>query len=167
MATGYIQLSPQAALLPTSNFPILKRHASSGTGVPEMWILEFPDAADDYCYFAFIVPVNYASAPVLKIYWMAVEDTANECRWGVQVTCGSDDADDWDTIAADTENVVDDTAPSVAGEHSICSVTLTNVDSMAAGDFCIIRVRRNGTHANDDMTDPAQFMSAILEYTLL
>lgn len=165
MATGYIQLSPQAALLPTSSFPILKRHASSGTGLPEAWILEFVDAADRIAFFQFMIPSNYASNPVIKLYWMADTDTSGAVAWEVSLMCATDDADDLDVAACDTSVDVDDTTASVAGEFSISTHTMTNNDGMAANDFGIIRVMRNGDDGNDTMTDVAQLLMIVLEYT--
>ncbi len=165
MATGYIQFPPQAALLPIADFPILKRHASSGTDLPEAWILEFADAEDNIAFFQFVVPGNYASAPVIKLYWMAVADTANDCAWEVSLMCATDDADDLDTAAADTSVDVDDTTASAAGEYSISVHTMTNNDSMTADDLAIIRVMRNGDDGNDDLTDPAQLLMVVFEYT--
>lgn len=165
MATGYIQLSPQAALLPVSSFPILKRHASSGTGLPEAWVLEFADAADRICFFQFMVPSNYASDPVVKLYWMADVDTSGAVAWEVSLMCATDDADDLDVVACDTSIDVDDTTASVAGEFSISTHTMTNNDSMAVNDFGIIRVMRNGDDGNDTMTDVAQLLMVVLEYT--
>jgi len=165
MATGYVQFQPQSALLPISGFPILKRHASSGTGLPEIWVLEFADAEDNIAFFQFVVPGNYASDPVIKLYWMAVADTANKCAWEVSLMCASDDTDDLDTAAVDTSIDVDDTTASVAGEFSVSTHTMTNNDSMAAGDIAVIRVIRNGDDGNDDLTDPAQLIMVVFEYT--
>jgi len=165
MATGYVQFQPQSALLPISSFPILKRHASSGTGLPEVWILEFANAVSNITFFQFIVPGNFASAPHVKIYWMASTATANECRWEIAFMCASDDADDLDTAACDTEIAVDDTAPSAAGEWSVADATMTSNDSMAAGDVAVIRVERAGAHANDDLADVAQMIMVVFEYT--
>jgi len=165
MATGYIQFQPQSALLPVADFPILKRHASSGTGTPELWVLEFADAEDNDCYFQFVVPGNFASAPVIKLYWMANADTSGEVAWEVSLMCATDDADDLDTAAADTSIDVDDTTASAAGEFSVSTHTMTNNDSMAAGDIAVIRVVRNGDDGNDDLTDPAQLIMVVFEYT--
>lgn len=166
MATGYILLSPQAVLLPISDFPILKRHASSGTGLPEAWILEFADAEDNICFFQFMIPSNYASDPVIKLYWMADVDTSGAVAWEVSLMCATDDADDLDIAACDTSVDVDDTAPNVAGEFSISVHTMVNNDDMAANDFGIIRIMRNGDDGNDTMTDVAQLLMVVLEYTI-
>jgi len=165
MATGYIQFQPQGALLPITGFPILTRHASSGTGLPEAWVLKFADAADNIAFFQFVVPGNFASDPVIKLYWMADVDTVNEVAWEVSLMCATDDADDLDVAACDTSVDVDDTTAGVAGEYSISVHTMTNNDSMAANDFAIIRVMRNGDDGNDDLSDPALLLMVVFEYT--
>ena len=43
---------------------------------------------------------------------------------------------------------------------------MVNNDGMTANDFVIIRVMRNGDDGNDTMTDVAQLLMAVLEYTI-
>lgn len=165
MATGEIILTAQAALLPVSNFPALKRHASSGTETPEGWILAFDAGSAEYIYFDFKIPANYSSSPVLKVYYSMVSETANEVRWNCNVMCATDDADDLDTAAAGADNAVDDTVPNVAGELGIASITLSNADGMAVDDLCILKVEREGGHGNDDATGDAELWLVVFQYT--
>lgn len=161
-----IQLAPQAALLPTSGFPLLKRHASSGSGLPEMWILEYANAADNTAFWTFVIPADFSAMTNIRIFWMADTATANECRWATSITCASDDADDLDTVADDTDVTSDDTTGSVAGEFSIATHDHSSAaDSMAANDVCVVRVMRDGDHANDDLADVAQLIMVCFDYT--
>ena len=165
MATGEIQLTTQAALIPVSSFPALKRHASSGTETPEGWILAFDAGSSEYVYFQFKVPADYASDPVLKIYYSMASATSGAVRWNCNVMCTTDDADDLDTAAAGSDNAVNDTVPNVAGELGIASITLTNNDSMAADDMCVIKVERDGANAGDTATGDAELWMVVLQYT--
>lgn len=165
MATGYLQFTPLSALLPIASFAALGRHASSGTGLPEGWILSFDAAADEWCFFVFRVPDNYASGAVLKIQFTMVSATSGSVVWVAQVTCATDDADDMDVAAGDTENSATQAVANVAGEPKTASITLTNADSMAPGDLCIIRVSRDANHASDDAAGDAELWVAQFEYT--
>lgn len=56
-----------------------------------------------------------------------------------------------DTSGAGTETAVDVTMPSTAGVVVTAAVAIVvgNMDGLAASDWCLTRVRRIGTHAND------------------
>jgi hypothetical protein len=94
-----------------------------------------------------------------QIAWAAASGTTNETRWGVAVRRLQDDAEDIDTTAHSYDyNSVDATAPNAVGEVAYDTVTMTDgadMDSWANGELAIVRVRREATHANDDMTGDA------------
>ncbi len=72
-----------------------------------------------------------------------------------------DDAEDIDASHTYDYNDVDDTAASASGELSYPTLAFTDgadMDSWAAGEVAIIRVRRNASHANDTMTGDAQLV---------
>jgi hypothetical protein len=96
--------------------------------------------------------------------WSASTSTTNETRWSVAIRRIADDAEDVDTSHTYDYNDVDDTAPSASGELSYPTLTMTNgadMDSWADGELAMVRVRRNATHANDDMTGDAELWTLI------
>lgn len=81
----------------------------------------------------------------------------------------ADDAEDLDTTAHTYE--FNDCAaeiqpPSVVGETSVDNITFTNgadMDSVAAGDQFVFRVRRNSDHADDTLGEDT-YLHAVLIY---
>jgi hypothetical protein len=67
---------------------------------------------------------------------------------------GSPDTDSAESL--DTANASAATAvPGTAGLLSQLSITLTNNDSIAAGDYCRLRIRRTGSSGSDTATGDA------------
>lgn len=165
MATGEIELLPQGVKPPTSNYPELRRHISSGTETPGGWVWAYDDGSSEYVEWQFAVPANYASGPVLKIYYTMASAVADEVRWNCNVTCATAGVDDLDVADAAADNAVDDTVPGTAGILKIATVTLTNADGMAADDLCILKVEREGGHANDDAAGDAELWCVKFQYT--
>ena len=91
--------------------------------------------------------------------WSASTATTGETRWGIGIRRFQVDAEDLDAAHTYDYNDVDDTAPSLAGEVVTAVITFTNgadMDSWADGELGIVRVRRNASHANDDMAGDAE-----------
>ena len=95
--------------------------------------------------------------------WSASSATSGVTRWGVAIRRIADDAEDVDTSQTYDYNDADDTAASASGEISVATITFTNgadMDSWTDGEFAIVRVRRNASHANDTMTGDAELWSS-------
>lgn len=91
--------------------------------------------------------------------WSASSANTAETRWGIAIRRIQDDAEDIDASHSYVFNEVDDTAPSVSGEVSYPTIAFTDgadMDSWAEGELAIVRVRRNASHANDDMSGDAE-----------
>lgn len=171
MATGSIILTPGAAVLPdgtTSNLaPALQRVKSSATA-PGIYAfqLAFDAAADEWVTWQFRIPDDYASGPTLKIQWKATSATSGVVVWDARVSATSPgDSQDVDAQDFDSANTANGTAPSTAGYLVETSITLTNADSLAAGDFVVIRLCRVGSSGSDTATGDAEMMVASLTYT--
>lgn len=172
MATGSISLSPGAATLPdgttTNAAPALQRIKSSATApAPYFLVAAFDASTEEWLTFQFRMPDDYASAPVAKIQWKATSATSGGVVWGVQlaaVTSG-------DTVALNsakafaTVNTTTGTAPGTAGYLLESSITLTNDDGVAAGDFVAMRVSRVAANGSDTATGDAEVVMVGLSYT--
>jgi hypothetical protein len=76
------------------------------------------------------------------------------------------DSQDLDTESYDTVNTGTATVPGTAGYLDVISVTLTNADSLAAGDLVRIKLSRDADDGtNDTATGDLEFHGARLEYT--
>ena len=71
------------------------------------------------------------------------------------------DADSFDTI----NTVSDDILGTTAKRPQTVSLTLTNADSVAAGDYVALRFGRDADNASDDLPEDAWLWAVSLEYT--
>lgn len=171
MATGSILLSPGAAVLPdgsASNVaPALQRVKSSGAA-PGIYFLQlaFDATTEEWCTFAFRMPADYASAPVAKVQYKMASATTGGVAWDVRVAAVSDgDATDVDAKVFGSANVGTATVPGTAGHLDEVSITLTNADSVAAGDFVVIRLARAVANGSDTATGDAEVIAGAITYT--
>lgn len=158
MATGTIILPVQAAKLPTSNPAALDASETN-------WRLLFDATTSESCVWQFRMPVNYASGLTAKLQYSMASATSGTVAWDVYVMAVSDgDAADINTESYATVNTSGGvTVPGTAGYLDEISVTLTNADSVAAGDFTKIKVGRDV--ATDTATGDAELVCLSLEYT--
>lgn len=173
MTTGYIPLPP-LAWYPSDG--------TSGSAAAELAAVVTGDATDpqvrwyqwlfdastqEHIYTQFIMPGNYASGATLVVYYKMASATADKIAWGgLAMARTADDASDMDADEFDAANVANETVPGTAGYMSTLSITLTNADSLAAGDhvvLCVYRDADDGT--NDTATGDAEFVGADFQYT--
>jgi hypothetical protein len=171
MATGSISLTPGAAILPdgaTSNLaPAMQRVKSSATA-PGVYLLQlaFDATAEEWCTWQFRMPADYASAPVAVVQWKATTATSGGVVWDVRVAAvSSGDAVDVDAKGFGSANTATGTAPATAGYMVDTSVTLTNADSLAAGDFVVLRLARAAANGADTATGDAELVELAITYT--
>lgn len=174
MATGTIILNPGAAILPdnsASNLaPAFQRVKSSGTA-PAVYFLQLAyDAAQlEWAAWQFRVPADYASALALKvIFKMTSATTGNVIVIGrlAAFTPGTDTVD-FDAKVFDAANTSAATAvpATTAGKLGEISITMTNADSVAAGDYAVLYVARDGASGSDTAAGDLELVGAALTYT--
>ena len=158
-----MDLSILSAIAPSSNFP---QPGQDAQGNP-YWA--FDAATDESIDFVLTVPADFASAPLLDIHYRMATATTGSVRWEVLVeaiTAG--DAVDTDAASSfASSNSNGGTVPGTAGYVGKITVTLTNADSMAAGDKLRLRVSRdaNGTTGTDDATGDAHLLALDFRYS--
>lgn len=127
--------------------------------------LLFDDTTPEGVYFQFRMPSDFSSAPVLKLVYSMVSATTGTIEFEVSVWAATD-GEDVDTESYDTVNNGTETVPGTAGLSSDLSVTLTNADSLAAGDLVRIKLFRDADDGtNDTATGDLELRAATLEYT--
>lgn len=173
MATGTLQFTPGAAVFPdgtASNAAPQLIRVKSSAAAPGVYFLHlaFDTTTEEWCTWQFRMPSDYASGPVAKVqYKMASAVTggvAFDVRLGtIDPGVSTSDADAKGFAAA---NVGTQTVPATtAGKVGEVSITLTNADSVLAGDWCVIRLARAVANASDTAAGDCEVVVLALEYT--
>jgi hypothetical protein len=167
VATVAHQLLPEEAQYPATNFPQYK--VTQGSNFPVSAL--FYDATTDEAAFWKLIATNYGSGNLtLDLYWYA--DTASSANvvWEAQIAAVTADTDtqDMETDGLATLNFVQDTHLGTTGQRlHKATITISNLDSLAANDHVTVRIARdaNGTSATDDLAGDAALVLAVLSYS--
>lgn len=173
MATADFPLHIGAADLPdnsANNAPPGIVRVKSSAAAPTPFFLQalFDAATDEMLMWKTVMPTNYASSPVMKVRYKMASATSGAVRFEGRVAAITPgDSEDMDAIAFDTTNSNGGTVPGTAGHVAEISITLTNADSLAAGDEVIFYLRRDadGTTGTDDAAGDAEVVGVKIEYT--
>ena len=148
MATRFV-FKPLGAEYPSTNFPAL-------SVVNRRPVLAFDASTDESCFWTDIVPQGWTGAITVVVTYMMASATTGSVRFQAQMEAVTDgDAVDLDaTTSFDTANSAGETVPGTAGHISQLSITMTNNDSSAAGDYVRLSLNRDadGTSGTDDAT---------------
>lgn len=165
MATVKRELSVEEAIFGSAAFPQYLK--INGTNFPVSG-LAFDAATKELAYWKFVA-LNYGSGNLtLKLYWYADTASASDVIWGAQISAITPDADtqdiETDTLAAAT--TVTDTHLGTTGQRvHQCSITISNLDSIAADDWVTLAVYRDSAAGGDTMTGDAILLGAVLSYS--
>lgn len=123
------------------------------------------DAVETLRSKPFIMPASYSGAGTLKIDLLLVAASATSGKFDFDVSVEAvtpADAVDLDAGESfDTANSADDTVPGTAGYLMLLTITLSNKDSVAAGDYVRVKIARDADDAtNDTATGDANFLGA-------
>lgn len=152
MATRFVGIHPQA--VPSSTFGRVSK--LSTTFFP---ITLF--AINDYVLFVTKAPVGITGTHTAKIQFAMVSATTGNVAWRVEVQAvTAADALDLDASTSyDTANNSGDTAVGgTAGYMTETSLTLSNMDGVAAGDYLVFKLTRI-TPAGSSATGDAELLS--------
>ncbi|MER7206332.1 hypothetical protein ABT340_04635 [Streptosporangium sp. NPDC000239] len=172
MATGTITLPLSAATLPdgsSSNAAPALQRVKSSAAAPSPYFLQaaFDATTKEQIMWSFRMPVDYASGPVLKVqYKMASATTGNVIVEGRIAAVSDGDATDVDAKAfgsANSSSAI--TVPATAGYLDEITLTLTNADSLAAGDFVIVYLARDAV--SDTATGDMEVVAVAVDYTTI
>lgn len=174
MATGSILLIPGSAVLPDGSSgnaaPALVRFQGTETNPKKHFLaLAFDASTDEMAWWEFRMPTDYSSAPVLKIQWMA-NATSNAVMWGTRI--GAVTPNDADTPVEHAQAATQTASGAVntteARRLTETSITISNTDSVAAGDWVSLLIYRDADASDggtDSCTVDAELIAATLEYT--
>lgn len=173
MATGSILLSVGSAVPPDGSSgnaaPAIQRVQGTETNPKKHYLVAaFDPGTDEHLWWNFRMPADYASAPIVKVLWYTNDTGAGEeCAWAAQI--GAVTPADADTpiehAQAAATIVLTGVNTTEANRLIETSITLANVDSLAAGDLAFLNVYRDANHASDDLTSDALLVSVAITYT--
>lgn len=165
MATAYIDLDLGAARADVT--APAQSEVLNNTGVTMIrW--NFDAATPEYIHFQFVMPGDYASALVVRAkFGMASATTGNIVVEALLMAVTPGDSAAIDTGSLATTNTSGAVAvPGTAGYMKDATVTMTNADSVAAGDWCSLKFGRDADDGtNDTATGDLELYGLTLEYT--
>lgn len=170
MATGYINLPPQSAVLSdgsTSNeAPGMSRRKGSDSNPAKTFLtLDFDPTTDEHCHFQFVMPGDYSSGGTLLVVGR-VNATSGSVVMGAYVSATSDgDADTTDEHAKSTAATVTIAANGTEARRQISGAITLNMDSAAAGDFIVITLYRDPDNASDNCAADFELEGVRFAYT--
>lgn len=154
MASRFV-FTPYSAEFPSSNFP----QPLPSNRRP---VLAFDAATDETCYFTTKAPQGLSGAlTAVLTYAMASATTGNVVvAVAVEAITDGDALDSDSATSFDTANTSAATAvPATAGYYDEISITLTNADSIAAGDTVRFSFSRDADNASDTATGDLYFVT--------
>lgn len=160
MATGNVVGIIQNTIPPATLSPQLTVRAGGSTPAERVLVASFDAATIEYIDFLVYLTGSYAGGGLtIPLPWSAASATSGVTRWGAAIRRMADDAEDIDGSQTYDYNDVDDTCASASGEISIPTIAFTSgadMDSWVPGEYAILRIRRNASHANDTMAGDAE-----------
>lgn len=145
MATRVIFL-PESASVPTSAYAGLSE-------VNARKVMRFDAATAWTCYWTSIAPVGLTGALTVIVQYMMASATTGKVDFTVAVEAVTPaDATDLDagTSFATVNTITAPTVPGTAGYMASFTCTLTNDDSIAAGDYFRLALTRDATDGTND-----------------
>lgn len=132
-------------------------------------VWDFDDTTQEHLDFHCVLSPTYGGGGLtIRIYWSATSATTNNCVWNAAIRRINDDAEDIDTSQTYDYNAVTATTANVSGEVAYDEITFTSgadMDSLAAGEQFVLRIRRDASNASDNMTGDAELHAVTIRET--
>lgn len=156
---------PNAAEFGSSGFPAYDR--VQGTNFPVSRLL-YDASATERAYWRF-QPVAYGSGNITcDIIWYAVNATSGVVQWEAALAAITPETDtqDVETKAFATAITVNDTHLGTTSKRlHTATITISNLDSIAAGDEAYLRISRIGGNGADTLANDAALTEVRLSYS--
>lgn len=162
MATTFFVGTPLSAEFPATNFPQLLLSNRRP-------VLAFDASTDETAYWTGQAPQGFTGTPTLVITYAMASATSGTVGFQAQLEAISDgDAVDTDSATSfdSVNNSASTTVPGTAGYIDQISITLTNADSLAAGDYFRLSLNRDadGSAITDSASGDAYVLAVELRY---
>lgn len=160
-----IVFKPESASFPSS--AAAQFLTAAGTNFP-VESLAFDASTEEAVYFKFVA-LDYGTGNItVTVRWYADTATSGGVVWGASMLAitPNTDTQDIETDAFQTEATAADTHLGTTGQrlHSV-DVTITATDSVAASDYCVLKLARKVADASDTMTGDALVVEVIVSYS--
>lgn len=165
MATMYVPLTPEGALYGSAAAPAYRK--VNGSSVPVSG-LYYDASSDESAYWRFRAVAYGSGNLTLDIDWYADTATSGNVIWGAQIAAitPDDDSQDVETDGMATASTVTDSHIGTVGQRlHRATITISNLDSLAADDWVTLRIYRDADAAGDTMTGDAVLTLATLSYS--
>lgn len=159
MANSRFTLMPNAAEFPSANFPQLRTIHST----ERRQALAFDAATVEGCRWTFAAPQGLTGTIQAVIYYCMASATSGKVDFESSVEAMTpDDALDLDSAASfASANAADETVPGTAGYMSALAITLSNDDSIAAGDLVRLKLERDADDGTNDTASGDCYVLAV------
>lgn len=156
MATRKVY-SPFSAEFPATNFPQLML-------VNYRPVLAFNDTTDETCYWTSVADAGLTGTLTIIVHYIMASATTGSVYFQAAIEAITPgDAVDLDaTTSFDTANSGNGAVPGTAGYEQAISITMTNADSIAAGDYFRIALNRDANNGGDTATGDAYVLAVEL-----
>lgn len=166
MATTRLVLRVEEALpVPSVTFPEFKQ---AGTNIT---VPSYSFDAGGTEGIMWVVPhlPSYGSGNItMKVLWYGDSATTGDVVFGGAMAAIEPNVDtqDIETDAWATETTATDSHLGTTAQrlHTV-SITISNLDSVATGDYVVFRLQRLGGNGSDTMSGDAQVTGVVLEYS--
>lgn len=165
MGTTRNQFTPRSFIPASTNGPQIK--LVDGTSFP-VSSLAFDAGTVETAFLTFLAQAYGSGNLSLKLQWYADTASSGDVVWGAAVAAITPDTDsqDIETKAFATAQTVTDSHLGTTGQRvHTCTITITNLDSIAADDYVALKLYRDAANGSDTMAGDALLVSAVLEYS--
>lgn len=165
MATVYQHFTALDGVPPAANFATFDVIAGSNFPVP---CLDFDTTTAESIYF-FFRAVEYGSGNLtIDIDWYADTASSGDVVWDAQLGAitPNTDSQDIETKALGTANTVTDSHLGTTGQRlHRATITLSNLDSLAADDWVVLKLTRDVSDGADTMAGDACLVGLTASYS--
>jgi hypothetical protein len=165
MATVYQEFGVLQGIAPATNYATFDIIQGTNYPVP---CLDFDASTEEAIFFHFLA-TRYGSGNItLTVYWYADTASSGDVIWGAQIAAitANTDSQDIETDGLATAQTSTDTHLGTVNQrlHSI-DITISNLDSIAADDWCVLKVYRDADAGGDTMTGDASLVGLRMSYS--
>lgn len=140
--------------------------SGAGTNKPEFWVLDHDASTIEGRIWQGRAPRGFGSTLTLSGIFIMASATSGNVVVGGQIACVSDgDASVTAKVFA-TENTSTVAVPGSAGTAKLFSITMTNADSIAAGDWMNICFYRKASDGSDTATGDMRLLNLCAYFSL-
>lgn len=140
---------------------------ANGTNIPVRG-LAFDASTEEEAWFRFIATSYGSGNLTVTFYWYADTASSGDVIWGAAIAAITPDTDsqDIETDSLATASTSTDTHLGTTGQrlHQI-AVTVSNLDSLAAGDQVALRVYRSAAAGGDTLTSDCILVGLTVSYS--